>query len=167
MTLTQVLDTITLVGQVACCADEARDYRASLERRIAAVRARTGQVHKDARPTVGFLEWLDPLFNAGHWTPEIIELAGGMDAFGNKHQPSQTITDDTLLAANPDVLIIALCGFDAERAASDLELLKTRIDYESLTAVQNGRVHLLDGNAYFSRPGPRLVDSLEILTRLL
>ena len=108
-----------------------------------------------------------PLFNAGHWTPEIIEYAGGIDSFGNKHQPSQTISDDALVKADPDVLIVALCGFDAERATGDLKSLKARIDFGSLTAAKKDQVYVLDGNAYFSRPGPRLVDSLEILAKLL
>jgi iron complex transport system substrate-binding protein len=72
-----------------------------------------------------------------------------------------------LIKADPDVLIVALCGFDTERATSDLESLKARIDFGSLTAAKKGQVYVLDGNAYFSRPGPRLVDSLEILAKLL
>ena len=120
-----------------------------------------------APPTVGFLEWIDPPFNAGHWTPEIIEYAGGIDSFGNKHQPSRTINYAMIEAADPDVLVIALCGFNEARAVEDLELLKSRLDYKALKAVRNGRVFIMDGNAFFSRPGPRLVDSLEALFKLL
>jgi iron complex transport system substrate-binding protein len=167
MTLAEVFDTISLVGRVADCEASALNYRRSLERRVQKVRDSTDGIKTGNKPTVGFLEWIDPLFNAGHWTPEIIEYAGGIDSFGNKHQPSQTITDETLIEADPDVLIVALCGFDVERATSDLESLKARIDFDALTAVKTGRVHILDGNAYFSRPGPRLVDSLEILAELL
>jgi iron complex transport system substrate-binding protein len=167
MTLTEVFDTISLVGRVVGCEDSAHHYRQSLERRVQKVRDMTDGIETAKKPTVGFLEWIDPLFNAGHWTPEIIEYAGGIDSFGNKHQPSQTITDETLIEADPDVLIVALCGFDEERATSDLESLKARIDFDTLTAAKTGRVHILDGNAYFSRPGPRLVDSLEILAELL
>jgi len=167
MTLTEVFDTISLVGRVAGCEAPALTYRQSLESRVQKVRNMTDKIERRNKPTVGFLEWIDPLFNAGHWTPEIIEYAGGIDSFGNKHQPSQTISDDTLVKADPDVLIVALCGFDTERATSDLESLKARIDFGSLTAAKNGQVYVLDGNAYFSRPGPRLVDSLEILAKLL
>jgi iron complex transport system substrate-binding protein len=167
MTLTEVFDTISLVGRVVDCEASARTYRQSLERRVQKVRNMTDSIAKQNKPTVGFLEWIDPLFNAGHWTPEIIEYAGGIDSFGNKHQPAQTITDETLIEADPDVLIVALCGFDEERAARDLESLKTRIDFDALTAVKKDRVYILDGNAYFSRPGPRLVDGLEILAELL
>jgi len=167
MTLTEVFDTISLVGRVAGCKAPPLTYRQSLESRVQKVRNMTDKIERRNKPTVGFLEWIDPLFNAGHWTPEIIEYAGGIDSFGNKHQPSQTISDDTLVKADPDVLIVALCGFDTERATSDLESLKARIDFSSLTAAKNGQVYVLDGNAYFSRPGPRLVDSLEILAKLL
>ncbi len=167
MTLFEVFDTISLVGQVAGCEVTAQTYRASLEARVNKVIERTASLSEADRPTVGFLEWIDPLFNAGHWTPEIIEYAGGIDAFGNKHQPSETIADSMLVDSDPDVLIVALCGFDEARAKSDLEHLKQRIDFDSLTAAKNNRVFILDGNAYFSRPGPRLVDSLEILTDLL
>lgn len=167
MTLFEVFDTISLVGELAGCPTVAADYRESLEERVGNVRFRTDSIPLSERPTVGFLEWIDPLFNAGHWTPEIIEYAGGIDAFGNKHQPSQTISDDTLMQSDPDVLIVALCGFDVARAESDLESLKQRVDWHSLKAVADDRVYVLDGNAYFSRPGPRLVDSLEILAKLL
>ena len=167
MTLFEVFDTITLVGDMAGCPEEAAQFRQGLETRVSEVRTKVNAIPMQDRPTVGFLEWIDPLFNAGHWTPEIIEYAGGIDAFGNKHQPSQTISDDTLVASDPDVLIVALCGFDETRAASDLETLKRRIDWNALKAVKNNRVHILDGNAYFSRPGPRLVDSLEILAELI
>ncbi len=163
MTLDQVFDTIELVGEAAECVEYAQDYVASLRARVAKVSAR----EPTKRPTVALLEWLDPLFNAGHWTPEIIELAGGIDVLGSKHQPSHTIDEDALFNADPEVLVIALCGFDATRAAADLEDFKTRVPFDKLQAAQSGRVYVLDGNAYFSRPGPRLVDSLEILADLL
>jgi len=167
MTLNEVFETISLVGRSAGCEDRAAEYRSALETRVRRVRDITDQIIPEARPTVGFLEWIDPLFNAGHWTPEIIEYAGGIDSFGNKHQPSQTLSDQTLIDADPDVLIVALCGFDELRSASDLDHLKARIDYDGLNAVKNNRVHILDGNGYFSRPGPRLVESLEVLAALL
>jgi iron complex transport system substrate-binding protein len=167
MTLSQVFDTISLVGEVTGCPTRAAEYRQSLEARVAKITSITDQLKESSRPTVGFLEWIDPLFNAGHWTPEIIEFAGGIDSFGNKHQPSETLADATLIEKDPDVLIIALCGFDIKRAQHDLESLKARIEYEQLSAVKADRVYVMDGNAYFSRPGPRLVDSLEILASLL
>ena len=167
MSLTEVFETITLVGESADCIEVASNYRAQLEARVSRVKAITSGLSEAEKPRVGFLEWIDPLFNAGHWTPEIIEYAGGIDSFGNKHQPSATLSDDALMDADPDVLIVALCGFDEIRAAKDLENLKARLDYHRLSAVKNNRVHILDGNAYFSRPGPRLVESLEVLAAIL
>ena len=167
MTLGEVFTTITLLGEAAGISDKAEEFRASLEGRVKRVRQLTDELSEEDKPTVGFLEWSDPLFNGGHWTPELIEYAGGVDSFGSKHQPSRTIPDEQLLEANPEVLIVALCGFDEVRAAKELELLKQRIDFSKLKAAQTGRVHVLDGNSYFSRPGPRLVDALEILLGLL
>lgn len=167
MTLGEVFDTVLLVGESAGYPDRATRYVTDLKARVSAVCEKTSRIPAADRPTVGFLEWLDPLFNAGHWTPEIIEMAGGVDAFGNKHQPSATMADDKLFESDPDVLIVALCGFDEARAHADLEAFSERVPWQDLKAVQAGRVHILDGNALFSRPGPRLVDSLEILTNLL
>ncbi len=167
MTLTEVFETIDMVGDAAGCSNTARTYRSQLEERVKCIREKTESLADNDKPTVGFLEWIDPPFNAGHWTPEIIEYAGGIDSFGNKHQPSRTISIETIEKANPDVLIIALCGFTEPRAREDLDILKQRLDYKSLKAFRENRVHVMDGNALFSRPGPRLVDSLEALFELL
>lgn len=165
MTLSEVFDTIHLVGASAGCAELAAEYVHSLQARVDKVR--TAVADQPHRPTVGFLEWVDPPFNGGHWTPELIEYAGGIDCFGSKHQPSRTIDHATISEADPDVLIIALCGFDEIRAKQELQALKQQMDYVALSAVQNDRVHVLDGNSYFSRPGPRLVDALEKLFEIL
>ena len=165
MTLDDVFETISRVGASAGCAKVAENYKAELKARVVRVLRASGEIRN--KPRVGFLEWLDPPFNAGHWTPELIEFAGGIDCFGNKYKPSTTIALETIAYADPDVLIIALCGFDEERARIELDTFKQRIDFDSLQAVKNGRVYVLDGNSYFSRPGPRLVDALELLFELL
>ena len=113
------------------------------------------------------LEWIDPLFNAGHWTPELVQLAGGIDCLGSPNQASRRIDHAMLQAADPEVLFIALCGFALERTAQDLPLLQEIPGWQDLPCVRSGRVYYCDGNAYFSRPGPRLVDSLEILAHCL
>ena len=164
-TLREVFDTINLVGRAVGCVARAKSYVTSLDERVNKVREAARLI--STKPRVGFLEWLDPPFNGGHWTPELIEYAGGVDCFGNKHEPSQTIDHKTILAADPDVLIISLCGFDEIRARQELEAVKHQFDYTSLSAVRNDRVHVVDGNSYFSRPGPRLVDALELLFNLL
>lgn len=165
MRLSEVFDTLELLGEAAGCLARAREVRALLERRVEAVRARSAAVHD--RPRVAMLEWLDPLFNAGHWTPELVEYAGGNECLGNPFAPSQTISDKALCVSNPDVVFIALCGFDVARSLRDVGRLPKIDGWADTTAVRNDRVFLTDGNAYFSRPGPRLVDSLEILAHAI
>ena len=109
------------------------------------------------------LEWIDPPFSSGHWTPELIALAGGRPLLGDAGTRSRTIAWDDVRAADPEILLIACCGFDVARTRRDLPILARQPGFEALTAVRTGRVYVTDGNAYFSRPGPRLVDSLEIL----
>lgn len=164
MSLEQVLDTIELVGCAAGCTDEGARVVGELRARIGAVvhRKRTGPA-----PRIGFLEWIDPPFNGGHWNPELIEMAGAIDCFGSKNAPSRTITFEEVQAADPDILVISLCGFDPDRAAEDLPILQQRLDWEKLKCVQDEQVFIMDGNSYFSRPGPRLVDSLEQLANIV
>ena len=165
MTLAEVFETIILVGSAAGCSEIAKIYVRSLSGRVDEVRQAAAEIRQ--KPRVGFLEWVDPPFNGGHWTPELIEYAGGIDCFGNKHQPSRRIDHATISDADPDVLILALCGFDETRARQELEVFKQQLDFRALRAAKSDRVYVLDGNSYFSRPGPRLVDALELLFKLL
>jgi iron complex transport system substrate-binding protein len=116
---------------------------------------------------VGFLEWLDPIFCGGHWNPELVELAGGEDAIGRKGEDSVRVAWERVRLYAPEALVISCCGFSAERTREELPALERQPGYAELPAVKNGRVHIVDGSAYFSRPGPRLVDSLELLARFV
>ncbi|WP_461518344.1 cobalamin-binding protein [Porticoccus sp.] len=165
--LNDVLDTVLLVGEAAGCRELAQQYHASLKQRVAAVAQRSSAIAAEHRPRVAILEWIDPLFDGGHWYPELIELAGGIPCFGDRHGPSRRRNWSELAASAPDVLVVSLCGFDLQRTALDIPLLTNQPDYGMLPATQTGRVYAVDGNCYFSRPGPRLVDSLEILANLL
>src|SRR5262249_38732337 len=141
-------------------------------RLLADLNARVERVNTTAarakrRPRVGFLEWLDPLFCGGHWNPELVELAGGEDAGGRKGQDSGSISREGVGLSAPDAVGIACCGFSEERARQDLPILEAHPGYAELPAVRAGRVHVVDGAAYFSRPSQRLVDSLELLARFL
>ena len=118
-------------------------------------------------PTVVAIEWIEPLMTAGNWIPELIEIAGGESLLSSKGKHSPYISWDELIAANPDLIIIMPCGFDLARTAQEAETLKTNSQWRELKAVQNQQVYLVDGNAYFNRPGPRLVDSTEILASIL
>jgi iron complex transport system substrate-binding protein len=135
----------TLVGEVA----------ARIDRVKLAVRAQP-------RPRVAALEWLDPVFVAGHWTPQLIELAGGEDVLGLPGEPSQEISWETLAATEPDVLVVMPCGYDEQRAHAEA-LAYAR----ELAGVNAKRVVAVNASAYFSRPGPRLVDGLELLAHIL
>ena len=167
MCLQEVFDTITEVGTVTGHRQQAKTALDDLHRRVAAVQSACTNIPAADKPRVAFLEWIAPLFNAGHWTPELIEYAGGVDCLGSKHQPSHTIDDSELTLASPDVLIVALCGFTVERTQQDLPLLKRIKGLPHTPCSLNQQLYYCDGNAYFSRPGPRLVDSLEIMANTL
>ena len=161
--LEDVFHTIALVGEAAGHSEQAQATIAKLRRRVQAVRQRTDAIPDSKRPRVAVLEWLHPLFNAGHWTPQLVEFAGGQDCLGNPFAPSTAISWQQLADSRADVILVALCGFDAQRSLQDLALLQDNPSWQALPAVQTGQVYVIDGNAYFSRSGPRLVDSLEIL----
>ncbi len=119
------------------------------------------------KPTIACVEWIDPLMAAGNWMPELVEMAGGVHRFGEAGKHSPWLTWDALCAADPDVLLIVPCGFDIARSRQDMGVLTGKPEWPTLRAVRTGRVFLGDGNQYFNRPGPRLVESLEILAELL
>ena len=119
------------------------------------------------RMRVAVLEWLDPLIGAGNWTPELVAIAGGENVFGEIGQHAPWLSWEELLAADPDILVVTPCGFTLERTLHDLPLLQEHPSWQSLRAVKDGRVYAIDGNAYMNRSGPRLVESAEILSRIL
>lgn len=135
-----------------------------LEQRVAIVEQR---VEGCSRPTVFVMEWADPIFNAGHWTPELVRRAGGLPVLSTEGEYSIQISWPELRAVNPEILVIACCGHKVERTREDLPLLESLPGWKSLRAVADGRVYLADGSSYFSRPGPRVVDTLEILASVI
>jgi iron complex transport system substrate-binding protein len=118
-------------------------------------------------PTVACIEWIEPLMAAGNWTPELIDLAGGIDVFGKPGIHSPWITWDELRARDPDVIIVAPCGFDLARTRDEMHWLTDRPDFARLNAVQTGRLFLADGNRFFNRPGPRIVETLQIIRQMI
>lgn len=168
MTLEDVFDTLLLVGEETGFNKQATTAVLNLKERVNKLIALTeNNIALESRPEVVFLEWIDPLFNAGHWTPELIEYAGGISRLSNKHAPSTTISWENIIAVNPDILFIACCGYDLERTLQDMPILSNKDKWPTLKSVIQENVYLTDGNAYFSRPGPRLVDGLEILAHAL
>lgn len=138
---------------------------------VAGLRARLDHVARAVaglpRRSVVCLEWVAPLFNGGHWVPEQVAWAGGVDLLGAAGARSREVGWPELLAAQPDVLLVMPCGFDAARAVREAAVLQGRAEWRALRAVAAGRAYALDGNAYFSRPGPRVVDGVELLASLL
>ena len=160
-----VLGDILRVGEATGAGDAAERFVASLRRRIGSTTAKVG--HAGHRPRVACLEWMDPVLCAGHWVPEMVELAGGEDCLGDKASPSFRVEWQQVLEQRPDVIVVTPCGFDVRQGLSEMHLLTSREEWGSLPAVQNGRVYVVDASSYFSRSGPRLVDGLEIMAEIL
>jgi iron complex transport system substrate-binding protein len=136
---------------------------ADAEPTIGQLKARMDKLRGDSKLTVACIEWIEPLMAAGNWTPELIAMAGGSDVFGQPGLHSPWIAWEQLLAKNPDVIIIAPCGFDIARTRAELHWLTDRADFSRLT----GRIYLADGNQFFNRPGPRVVETLQIIAEIL
>jgi iron complex transport system substrate-binding protein len=162
--LAGILDDIAHVGASAGVEDAARGVIAALERRASHVR---DAVADRSRPGVVALEWLDPLMSAGNWVPDLVEAAGGRCLHGSSGVHSGWLEWDALVASDPDVVVLMPCGFDMRRTREELGLLSRRKEWSTLRAVRDGSVFLTDGNQYFNRPGPRIIDSLELLAEIL
>ena len=138
---------------------------ASLQDRLERLRAWTAS--RSTRPTVVTVEWMEPLMTAGNWMPEIIEIAGGRSLLGEAGQHSPWMSWEELAEADPEVLLISPCGFDVRRTLEEVHILGRDPRWASLRAVRGGRVYVADGNAFLHRPGPRIVESAELLAEIL
>jgi iron complex transport system substrate-binding protein len=163
--LADVWTDVALVADALDARDRGDELIARLQGRMADITERAHRLTE--RPRVACIEWIDPLMAAGNWMPELVERAGGVNLFGvgGKHAP--WMTWEQLTAADPDVIALMPCGFDVARTQRELPTLAQRPEWPRLKAVREGRVVLTDGNQYFNRPGPRLVESLEILAEVL
>jgi iron complex transport system substrate-binding protein len=163
--LGHVLEDIRKVGRATGKAAEAEALAARLQQRIDGVVTRAAQAsHK---PRVLVLEWADPLMCGGHWVPEMVDLAGGVNCFGNKETGSFRLEWADVVASQPEVVILMPCGFEVKRALQDVPLLTAREGWADLPAARNRRVYVIDASAYTSRSGPRLVTGLEIMAEML
>jgi iron complex transport system substrate-binding protein len=147
--------------------DGAAQIMTALQNRIRRIRDFTTPLQSTARPRVAIIEWLDPLMLAGNWVPQLLEIAGGQCSLTSPSQHSQYRSWEELLQWNPEVIVISPCGFDLQRGASEAKALRERPEWQKLAAVKTQRVFLVDGNACFNRPGPRLVETVELLAALL
>jgi iron complex transport system substrate-binding protein len=138
---------------------------AAFQTRMCAVRGRA--LSTPERPRVAYIEWIEPLMAGGNWMPELIGMAGGVNLLGKAGEHSGYMTWEDLAGSDPDVIVVAPCGFDLARTETEMHWLANRREWSMLRAVQQHRVYIADGNQYFNRPGPRLVETLEILAAIL
>jgi iron complex transport system substrate-binding protein len=163
--LISVMDIAEKVDKV----QEGRKLVLSLRNRIEIIRLKVAQNYSkkgNTKPRVLCLEWIDPFFTAGHWVPQMVDIAGGVNLLGSRGQPSRRITVREVLESDPDKIVLMPCGFDISRTLKELEASNTRNVLRSLRAFQNDEVYVVYAGAYFSKPGPRAVTGLEILAKI-
>jgi iron complex transport system substrate-binding protein len=165
MCLDDVWKDIRTVGQSLGVVDRADDVVRGLGAQLDAISAQTTAAAR--RPTIACLEWIDPLMSAGNWVPELVEIAGGKNLLGTAGRHSPWLTWDELAACDADVIAVMPCGFDIARTRHELTTLTKDPRWSTLRAVREERVFLTDGNQFFNRPGPRLVESARILAEIL
>ena len=163
--LADVFDDIRLIAQACDVPDRGEELIENLSARVENVRKRAVTISD--RPRCFLMEWVYPPFCSGHWGPELVEIAGGDDALGRKHQPSAQIEWQQVLDARPEIIVLALCGYDIDRARHDYETLRRLPGSDSMRTANNHQVYVVNASAYFARPGPRIAESLEILAGIL
>src|SRR5467141_589602 len=156
---------ILWVGEESCRGPQAEALVKEIGARLGALERQLPQ--SENRPRVAFLEWLQPFYVGGHWVPEMIHIAGGVDALGKVRTPSFRVHLQDIVEAEPEVLLIAPCGYSAQRARDEYLSIDLPEQWNAMPAVRNGRVYALEANSCFSRPGPRLVTGIEALAKLL
>jgi iron complex transport system substrate-binding protein len=163
--LTDVLDDVARVGEATGQRHIAERVVEELEQRISSVREQAAR--SSARPRVACLEWFDPIYLAGHWVPEMIEIAGAEDVLGRRGEPSEKVEWQSIRESTPEIIVLMPCGFDVPRTLREAGVLERLEGWHDLPAVKAGKVFAVNGHAFFSRPGPRLVDGLEILAHII
>jgi iron complex transport system substrate-binding protein len=156
---------IGLVAKALGVPERGSELNERLRQRMRGITERTRGMAR--RPTVACVEWIDPLMASGNWMPELVQMGGGVNLFGEAGKHAPRLTWEDVRSADPEVVLVLPCGFDIARSRQDVPVLTGKPGWADLRAVREGRVYLLDGNAYFNRPGPRLAESLEILAELL
>jgi iron complex transport system substrate-binding protein len=163
--LADIWDDIRRVARALELEDRGEETVSALQARMRDISGRARRTAE--RPSVACIEWIEPLMAAGNWNPELVEMAGGVNLFGEAGKHAPWMSWEELRARDPDVIVVMPCGFDLERTAREMRFLTGRPDWRRLRAVETGRVCLADGNQYFNRPGPRIVESLQILAEIL
>ena len=163
--LEDIWEDIRKVARALDAEAEGESLVSALQGRLEALEEWTGA--RGSRPSVVTVEWIDPLMTAGNWMPQIIEIAGGRSLMGEVGEHSPWMSWEELAKADPEVLLISPCGFSVRRTLEEVHLLSSDDRWAELRAVRGNRVYVADGNAYFHRPGPRIVESAELLAEIL
>ncbi|HEY3854688.1 MAG TPA: cobalamin-binding protein [Verrucomicrobiae bacterium] len=165
MRLADIWKDIQTIADAIGVGDHGREWISQLKHRVVDVIQKTCMIKK--RPTVACIEWLDPLMAAGNWVPEMVELAGGHDVLGVAGKHSAWMDWPKLTQSNPDIIVLMPCGFDLDRTRHESQSLAKHPGWHKLPAVKSNNIFAVDGNHYFNRPGPRVVESIEILAEIL
>jgi iron complex transport system substrate-binding protein len=163
--LSDIFENIKQVGEATGRSDKAERFIGALRERVRKVTDQTASIIK--RPRVFCMEWLSPPYHAGHWMPELVEMAGGEEGLGQKGRDSKRISWDEVLRYAPEVLVLCPCGYNLEDTIDQVHLVTHYPDWERIPAVKEGQVYAVDANSYFARPGPRIVDGLELLAAMI
>ena len=160
-----ILGTIEAVGAAAGCAKKATELISNIQAQLGELR-RAGAARPSHR-RIACLEWIDPPFSGGHWVPEMVESAGGLDTLAAQGDRSRRISWDEVAAAKPEVIVLMPCGFDVEGTLAEFRRTPRAPEWSRIPAMASGQIYAVDANAYFSRPGPRIVRGIEILAEIL
>ena len=163
--LGDIIENIRMLGRATGTGEKADQIASDMEARIEAVAARAADA--DTKPSVLHVEWADPLMCGGHWVPEMVDIAGGSNTFGDKDTGTFKLEWEDVVERQPDVIVMMPCGFDVKRGLEDVPILAQRDGWKDLPAVRNDRVYVVDASAYTSRSGPRLVTGLEIMAEMI
>ena len=163
--LGDIIENVRLLGRATGAEERADEIAEDMEARIEAIKTRAADA--DTSPSVLHVEWADPLMCGGHWVPEMVDLAGGSNTFGDKDTGTFKLEWDEVVERQPEVIVMMPCGFDVKRGLEDVPILSQREGWKDLPAVRNDRVYVVDASAYTSRSGPRLVTGLEIMAEMI
>ena len=163
--LGDIIENVRMLGRATGAEERADEIAEDMEARIEAVTERAADA--DTKPSVLHVEWADPLMCGGHWVPEMVDLAGGSNTFGDKDTGTFKLEWEEVVERQPDIIVMMPCGFDVKRGLEDVPILAEREGWKDLPAVRNDRVYVVDASAYTSRSGPRLVTGLEIMAEMI
>ncbi len=160
----EIIESITILGKILECSKRARQIADSLEKRVADI----GKIISNNKPKVLAIEWIEPFFTAGHWVPEMIEIAGGINMISKAGEHSRRLATDEIIRSDPDIIVLMPCGFDTKRTISEYDvILRDNKAWRTLRAVKNNKIFAVDADSFFSKPGIRTVEGIEILARII